>query len=120
MARINIRAILLIVVCTVFTSLGQILWKYGVDSLEFSIIGLVSNVPLIAGFLSYGIGLIFLVTALKYGDLSFLYPFIALSFVWVGMMSYFLLGEPITALKWIAIAFIIVGVSLIGIGGHRK
>jgi drug/metabolite transporter (DMT)-like permease len=74
---------------------------------------------LIFGFIFYGIGLVLLVKALKYGELSFVYPFISLSFVWVGLLSYFLIGESITLIKWIAILVIVLGVSLISYGGGK-
>lgn len=119
MKKINWKALILIVSCTVFTSLGQIFWKIGAEKIELDLMSLITNIPLIFGFVFYGLGLILLVSALKFGDLSFLYPFIALSFVWVGLLSHFFLGEPITLIKWLAIALIMVGVSFIGVGGHK-
>ena len=118
--KTNWKALILIVSCTLFTSLGQIFLKLGADKLELSFIGIIGNFNLILGGIFYVFGLIFLISALKFGDLSFLYPFIALSFVWVGLLSYFFLGEPLTLLKWVAIAIIILGVSFIGVGGHHE
>ncbi|MBC8444368.1 EamA family transporter [Candidatus Woesearchaeota archaeon] len=117
--KTRLSAIILVIFCTIFTSAGQILWKLGVRNLELSFLGLITNYPLILGFVSYGIGTVLLVVALKYGELSVLYPFIALSFIWVGFMSVAFLGEVMTFLKWIAILLIIGGVSLIGFGGDR-
>lgn len=118
--KTNWKALILIVSCTLFTSLGQIFLKLGADKLELSFIGLIGNFNLILGGIFYGFGLIFLISALKFGDLSFLYPFIALSFVWVGLLSYFFLGESLNLLKWVAIAVIIAGVSFIGVGGNHE
>ena len=117
--KINLKAILLVILCTVFTSLGQIFWKVGTQKLELNVISIITNVPFILGFVFYGVGLILLVSALKFGGLSFLYPFIALSFVWVGLLSHFFLGEKLSLLKIVAIVIIITGVAIIGSGGHR-
>ena len=120
MKKINFKAIILIISCTLFTSIGQIFLKLGADRLNLSLVGIIGNFNLILGLSFYGFGLVLLITSLKFGDLSFLYPFLALSFVWVGLLSYFFLGEPITIIKWVAIAVIIFGVSFIGIGGHHE
>ena len=74
---------------------------------------------MILGFVCYGLGAILLIIALKYGDLSLIYPFIALSFVWVNIASIFLFGEFISTINWIGIAAIMLGVSLIGYGGSK-
>ena len=113
------NALVFIIVCTLFTSLGQIFWKKGADNLVLDLFSLITNWNLILGFVFYALGLILLVKALKYGDLSFVYPFISLSFIWVGLLSYFFLNEPITLFKWIAIGVIVIGVGLIGYGGDN-
>ena len=118
--KINWKAMLLVISCTIFTSLGQIFWKTGTKNLELNIVTIITNVPFILGFVFYGVGLILLVSALKFGELSLLYPFISLSFVWVGILSYFFLGETLTLLKIIAIIIIITGVVIIGLRGHHE
>ena len=51
------RAIVFILFCTLFTSLGQLLWKYGVVSIDY--------VPLFLGFVSYGAGVVLMVLAFR-------------------------------------------------------
>ena len=114
---VKFSAIILIIFCTFFTSIGQLLWKFGTNRLQLDFFSLITNYPLILGFVSYAIGTVLLLMALKLGELSVLYPFISLSFVWVSMLSIAFLGEIMTNLRWIAIILIIMGVSLIGIGG---
>ena len=116
----KLKAIILVVCCTFFTAIGQILWKIGSTKLSLNIISLLTNPPLMLGFLSYGIGLILLILALKFGELSLLYPFIALSFIWVALLSMFFLQEPMNLLKWFAIIIIVAGVSFIGFGEKLK
>ena len=114
-----LRAIILVVFCTNFTSIGQLLWKIGASKLQFDFFSLITNYPLIFGFVSYAIGTVLLLMALKLGELSVLYPFISLSFIWVSVFSIIFLGENMAGLKWASIILIIIGVSLIGIGSKN-
>lgn len=116
---VGFRAIIFVVFCTLFTSVGQILWKIGANKLQLNLFSLITNYPLILGFVSYAIGTVLLLMALKVGELSVLYPFISLSFIWVSMLSIVFLGEIMTNVRWIAIILIIIGVSLIGVGSKN-
>ena len=60
-----------------------------------------------------------MVIALRGGDLSVLYPLIALSYVWVSILSQFILHDNMNFLKWAGVVSIIVGVSFIGMGGRK-
>ena len=62
------------------------------------------------------IGTMLFIPALRGGDLSILYPFVSLSYIWVALLSVRFLGEKMNKYKWIGIALIILGVSFIGIG----
>jgi drug/metabolite transporter (DMT)-like permease len=57
--------------------------------------------------------------AFRGGELSVLYPLIALSYVWVAILSKIFLGDMMNPFKWAGIIFIMAGVSLIGIGGKK-
>ena len=72
------------------------------------------NKELIWGIFLYGIGSVFFIVALKYGELSVLYPFVATTYIWVALLSIKYLKEKMNWLKWMGIALIIIGVSLIG------
>jgi uncharacterized membrane protein len=111
------RGILLIIVCTLFTATGQILMKLGMRN--FSIATLLFNIPLILGVFSYVLGAVLMLFAMKSADLSLIYPFIALSFIWVAIFSNIFLGELLIFGEWMGIALIIFGVVLIGRGAHH-
>lgn len=113
------KAIILIIICTVLTSLAQILFKFGSDSFSFNPFLLVQNYFVIFGFLCYAFGALLFILALKEGDLSTLYPFFATSYIWVMILSFLIFGEIITSFKIIGILLIIFGVSFIGIGGKN-
>ena len=108
---------LLVAVCTILLAAGQVLMKSAVNANSTSSVFL--SPWLILGVLSYMVGGIFLVVAFKFGDLSVLYPIIALGFVWVTAASMFFLGEQISLQQYLGTAVIIVGVSLVGYGGRK-
>jgi len=101
------------VLCTFFTTVGQLFFKYGSVNFKFNILGLLTNYNLLLGFLFYGLGAVLLIVALKFGNLSTIYPLVALTFVWVMITSFFVLGEVINNFKIGAVTFIIFGVVLV-------
>mgnify|MGYP001578129450 CR=1 FL=1 len=112
-------AILIVLCCTLLSSSGSLLLKLGADKLELDIWTLVTNYYLLGGAIVYGLGAILLIIALKYGELSTLYPFIALGFVWTTLFSIYLLGETVSFLNWTGIFSILLGVSAIGLGANH-
>lgn len=110
-------SIAVVILCTLFTSVGQLLWKLGVGSgFELSVTGIATNWMLLLGFVLYGFSAFFLVVAMKGGDLSALYPFIALGFIWVALLSWYFLGEVMHVMKWTGIAVIMLGLVFVGVG----
>ena len=114
-------AILLVILTTGLTSAGQVFYKLGTNrALELSSSpGIIEylNPFLISGLLVYGFGAVLLIIALKYGELSVLYPIIATSYIWVSFLSMYYFGELMNVYKWIGVVIIVAGVSLIGYGG---
>lgn len=115
------KAILLMILCTLFTSLGQLLWKAGVARIQPAIWITFLNLPFVLGFVSYGLGAILMLIAFKSGELSVLYPIIATSYVWVSIASLFLFPEDVmNSWKWVGIFTILVSVSILGFGSSRR
>ncbi|MBI2651319.1 EamA family transporter [Candidatus Woesearchaeota archaeon] len=108
-------AIGLVVLATVVGSFGPILLKKA-SVKKFNLHSLIVNYHLFGGAFLYILGTILFIPALKGGDLSILYPFVALSYVWVSILSIKFLGEKMNLAKWLGISLIIIGVTLIGIG----
>jgi len=104
----------------VLTTSAQISWKYGADKLVIDPISILLNYNIWLGFVFYGIGALMLIYALKYGELSVLYPVIATSYIWVALLSLFLFSEPLNFFKVIGILLIVLGVSLIGYGSRSE
>ncbi|MBT3408022.1 EamA family transporter [Candidatus Woesearchaeota archaeon] len=106
------KGIILILICTILTALGQIMWKLGMQ--EFNIYIIYLNYSLIIGCLLYVAGAFFLTYALKFSDLSKIHPFLSLGYVWVFLIGIIFLGELFTISKLIGIFLIIMGVIFIG------
>lgn len=111
-------AIGLVILATLIGAFGPILLKKASAKKLSSIKSLATNYYLFGGIALYGIGTILFIPALKGGDLSVLYPFVALTYIWVSLLSVKFLGEKMNKYKWIGIALIIIGVSFIGIGSN--
>ena len=109
-------AIGLVILATLVGSFGPILLKKASAKKLSSISSLIKNYHLFGGVFIYALGTILFIPALKGGDLSILYPFVALTYIWVSILSVKFLGEKMNSTKWLGIAFIIIGVSFIGFG----
>lgn len=105
-------ALIMILICTFLTALGQIVWKIAMNKLSLNLL-LLTNHMIWAGFGLYCAGAIFMIWALRYGNLSFVHPFISLSFVWVILLAFFYLNESFNLLKIISIVFIVLGIFFI-------
>ena len=106
------RALMLVFCCTLFGAAAQVLIKTGAGhlahpSLLASALGMVTNPWLFGGYALYGISTFLLLIALKDGELSITYPVIALTYVWVALLSYFLMHESMGLYKLIGVALIV-------------
>lgn len=109
-------AIGLVISGTLVGAFGPILLKKASSKSLSKISSLITNYHLFAGVALYAFGTILFIPALKGGDLSVLYPFVSLGYIWVSLLSVKYLGENMNKFKWIGIALIIIGVTFIGIG----
>ena len=125
------QAFLLVFSCTLIGAVAQILMKTGSAQVGSHVgltdvlrspalivtffLGVLKNVRLFAGYCLYGVNTFLMALALKGRELSRLYPIIALTYVWVTVLSLFLLaGEHMNFFRSIGIAFIVGGVSVLG------
>jgi multidrug transporter EmrE-like cation transporter len=127
--RNHVKGNVMVVGCTVLGAAAQMLIKRGtatlgplVDPNAGSILAqapdiawaILSNVYLFGGLACYGVSTMLLVLALRYGELSVLYPVIALTYVWVSILSVTVLGETLNFYKIVGLILIVVGVAVLG------
>lgn len=109
------QSVALVFCCTIFGAAAQILIKSGANMLTGgSPLAMLTNVPLVAGYSLYGISTVFLVLALRDGQLSILYPVISLTYVWVTFLSLFFFKESINPWKLLGVMIIVAGVTVLG------
>lgn len=112
----------LVFLCTLLGAAAQVLMKIGANRLPSfsgatlgSVLAAVAlNLPLILGLSCYGLFTVGLIFALRDGELSILYPVIALNYVWVTILSVLLFRESINVFKLIGISTIVFGVIVLG------
>ena len=109
-------SIAIVVFATMIGAFGALLWKKASNDISLNPRKLFHNHYLREGIMLYGISTVLFIPALKAGELSVIYPFVATTYIWVSLLSVRYLGEKMNAFKWLGILSIIVGVSLIGIG----
>lgn len=114
--NVNKKAIFLILITTFLTSAAQILFKTTANDLVFDIVKIITNYNLLIGLLLYLVGGILVIISFRYGEITILYPILATSYVWVNFLSNYFFDEQINIFKWMGIAAIIIGVSLLGFG----
>ena len=96
---------------TLLGSVGQLLFKIGllsgsVDEAAFYIV---------AGVVAYGSSTVAYFYALGRSNLSWVYGFGGLSYVFASMLAFAVLGEPVTALRVGGIVSIAIGTALVGL-----
>ena len=107
--------------CTILGAAAQILMKTGANTLAHpGLIGIITSLPLMAGYSLYGMSTVLLILALRDGELSLLYPVIALTYVWVTILSVLIFKDSINAFKLIGIATIVTGVAVLGLRNRNE
>lgn len=115
----SLASIGLIVLSTVSGAAAQILLRFGADAIEgANLIGIITNIPLIGGYACLAVNVVLVVLALRGGQLSILYPIVALTFVWVAILSQVYFQDVISIPKIAGLTLIVAGVSFIGAGSR--
>ena len=118
------QSLIIVICCTVIGAAAQVLLKLGAESLAHpsllqAAIGIFTNPYLFFGYACYGIFAALLVVALRHGELSLLYPVIALNYAWVSILSVVIFHEHMNALKIAGVSVIILGVAVLGRNGSK-
>ncbi|HUJ23690.1 MAG TPA: EamA family transporter [Bryobacteraceae bacterium] len=111
------QSIFLVFCCTILGAAAQMLMKFGLRHLSRpGLLGYITSVPLFGGLCLYGLNTVLLIFALRDGELSILYPIIALTYVWVTVLSVLLFHDLLNLPKIIGIAVVVIGVAVMGRG----
>ena len=123
----TLTALLLILTSILSSVAGQTAIKLGVEQPAaaarlagggLGVIAAIFSSPLVlAGLGLYGVGALAWIGVLSRLDLSRAYPFLALNFVLIALVSRFFLGEEIPLLRWLGIGCIVAGIFLVARSG---
>jgi multidrug transporter EmrE-like cation transporter len=115
----SLTSIGLIVLSTISSAAAQILLGIGAEALgEAGLAGILTNFPLIGGYACLGMNVVLVVVALRGGQLSVLYPIMALSYVWVTILSPVYFNDVISTSQIAGLTLIVAGVAFIGSGSR--
>ena len=78
-----------------------------------------TNWRLVLGIAIYLLSSVFFVFGLRRGELSVLYPLVALGYMWTVVWSRVFFGEPLTRAKFVAVGLILVGIAFLGLGSQK-
>jgi len=102
------------VLSSLFTAVGSLFMKLAANKIK-NIKTFLLNYKLYAAILFYIIATVFSLAALWGGDLSIIYPLLALAYIWIALLSMKYLNESMNKWKWAGIISILIGVLLIAI-----
>jgi drug/metabolite transporter (DMT)-like permease len=117
----NKTSVLLVLGCTILGAAAQILMKMGGSELPqgASPLQMLTCLPLLAGLALYGLSTVLLILALRSSELSLMYPIIALTYVWVMILSVWIFHESLNVFKVLGVLIIVGGVAVLGRGSQR-
>jgi multidrug transporter EmrE-like cation transporter len=119
------QAMALALLATLIATLGQLLLKTGmrqvgpISGSDLSnpfplLLTVFTNPWILIAIPIYVAGFLMWLIVLSKLDLSHAYPFLAVTYVLVPLLSWLLLGEQVPSMRWIGIAVICVGLVLVG------
>lgn len=98
---------------------GQTLWKYGLQGKDLtdlkSVIFAMFSPWVIGGIALYVVATVIWIFLLSKISLSVLYPLQSLAYVAAILVSIFIFHEHIPPMRWVGVAVILAGVSLVAI-----
>lgn len=99
-------------------SFGAVLLKAGSAKLHLGLRYLFLNYRLAGGVVLFVTSSYFFVLGVRRGELSVLYPLVALGYLWTLLWSRLFFKEPVTRNKVVGIALILIGIGFIGFGNR--
>ncbi len=118
MTPLLLRSMAMVFVAGIIGSFGAVFLKLGAARLGKSVWTFVNSRLILGVSLYLGSTVIYL-SALKGGQLSVLYPMVALGYIWTLLWSYLFFKEAMNAYKFAGLGLIVVGVILVGIGSGQ-
>ena len=110
--------IALTLISAMIAAFAQYVFKTSVPKFKFNardVIGLARNRSVLFGLSAYVLSLAVYLVALHFGQLSYIYPVFASSFVFVFLISRYKLKEELTGMRMVGIALVVLGVVIVSL-----
>jgi drug/metabolite transporter (DMT)-like permease len=123
---VTFRKYLVLAGVAVFASVGDSMLSRGMKDIGHISISHLQNLILALGNVWIAGGILLLLaffasymTALSWADLTYVLPATSLGYVLLALIAKFVLHEQVSALRWVGISLIAVGVSFVASGPER-
>ena len=111
-----LSSIVLVLVGSVIGSLGAIFLKSGAQALSRHWASIVFNWRLAVGIVTYLLSSVLFVKGMSNGELSVLFPMVAVGYVCTLLWSHLFFQERVTKAKLAGVGLILVGIVFLGFG----
>jgi len=96
---------------------GQMLWKMGMSKITgFNVVNILLNPHIISGIVLYGLATLLWLYVLSKEELSLVYPLQSITYVLGTLLAILVFKENVSVLRWLGIATIIFGATLVAKG----
>jgi multidrug transporter EmrE-like cation transporter len=113
-----LASVLLVFLAAFIGSFGAVFLKSGASRLRRDVKSLVLNWRLALGVCFFLLSSFFFVLGVRRGELTILYPMVALGYIFTLLWSRLFFGEPLTRNKFFGIGLILVGIVLLNLGNR--
>lgn len=96
-------------------SFGAVFLKSGAAKLKDGFWRIL-NLQLASGVALFLLSSVFFILGIRHGELSVLYPLVALGYVWTMVWSRLFFNEALTRQKFVGLGLILLGVFFVGLG----
>lgn len=100
---------------SVIGSFGAVFLKSGAAKLKDGFWRIL-NLQLASGVALFLLSSVFFILGIRRGELSVLYPLVALGYVWTMVWSRLFFNEALTRQKFVGLGLILLGVFFVGLG----
>ncbi|MDE1860323.1 MAG: EamA family transporter [Candidatus Micrarchaeota archaeon] len=110
----------LVLLSAMMAAYAQFIFKKGVPKFRIDmrqIFDMLRARAVYTGLALYMVSLLIYLYALKFEDLSFVYPLFSTTFIFVMLIAKFRLNEPVTWMRAGGIALIVLGIGLVVLSG---
>jgi multidrug transporter EmrE-like cation transporter len=111
-----VSSMLLVLLASFIGSFGAVFLKSGAGKLHRQLKSLLLNWRLAAGVAFFLLSSFFFVLGVRRGELTVLYPMVALGYIWTLLWSRLVFGEPLSRSKFLGIGLILIGIVLLNLG----